>query len=142
MSDAKALHLRLHCDGASRGNPGPAAVGAVLTDVASGESLAEISEAIGAATNNEAEYESLRLGLEKALALAKARGLPARIDIFMDSELVIRQLLGRYKVKNERLKPRFAAVRELLAAFESWSADHVRREFNKEADALANKAFV
>ncbi|HEY7439537.1 MAG TPA: ribonuclease HI family protein [Acidimicrobiia bacterium] len=125
------------CDGGSRGNPGPAAIGAVLYDVsgAKRERLATISECIGEATNNVAEYQALIAGLEAA------RGFPSRaIVVRADSELVVRQLEGRYKVKNEGLRPLYQKARALLDRYDEVDLGHVRREDNADADALVNAA--
>ncbi len=124
---------QLYCDGASRGNPGPAALGfSILLDEVE---IASEGRALGTLTNNQAEYLSLKAGLEAARAL----GL-SNLDIFMDSELVVRQITGRYKVKNEGLKPLFAEVTALLKGFGDWKIRHVPRAENSRADALANQA--
>ncbi|MBU2547468.1 MAG: ribonuclease HI family protein [Proteobacteria bacterium] len=124
----------LHTDGAARGNPGPAGAGAVLRDPA-GATLAEVSRPLGKATNNEAEYQALILGLEEASRLG-ARRLRLRLD----SELVVRQVTGVYRVKNDRLQPLFQRVRALLRNLEAYDILHIRRELNSEADALASRA--
>ena len=126
--------LRLHVDGASRGNPGEAGFGVhVASD--GGETVASLYGYLGRATNNVAEYQALLHGLRYALE----RG--ARdVRVFSDSELLVRQLAGRYRVKNEGLLPLFREAQSLLARFESARVSHVPREQNREADALANKA--
>ncbi len=124
----------LYCDGASRGNPGPASIGAVLYGKGK-EKLAEISERIGRATNNVAEYRALIAGLRAA----KGQGCQ-RVRVRMDSQLAVFQVLGRYKVKNAGLKPLHTEVRSLLTSFPSWAIEHIPREQNTEADALANAA--
>ncbi len=124
----------LHTDGGSRGNPGPAGYGLVLTD-ASGAVLLERGGFLGRATNNEAEYAGLCAGLKAALE-AGAKELLIRSD----SELLVRQINGAYKVKSRRLLPLFTEARGLLDRFASWRAEHVRREANSRADALANEA--
>ena len=121
-------------DGGARGNPGPAAVAAVLA-TPEGEVLEEISETIGPATNNVAEYRALLLGIERAQALG-AREL----DLVGDSELIVRQVQGEYKVKDPTLRELHAQVRAALGGFERWSIRHVRREHNAEADRLVNDA--
>ncbi len=126
--------MSLWTDGAARGNPGPAGAGAVLRG-RQGETVAELSCYLGEATNNVAEYEALRLGLEEALR----RGVQ-QIEIFMDSELVVRQVEGRYRVRQPHLVPRLDSVRRLLARFESYRISHVPREQNLRADQLANLA--
>lgn len=126
--------LTLYCDGASRGNPGPASAGALLLDE-SGAVVAELSETLGRATNNEAEYAALLLGLRKAISLGAGR-----VDIRADSQLVIRQLTGEYRVKHPGMKRSHAEAMRLLGHFSSWGAKHVPREENARADALANAA--
>ncbi len=121
-------------DGASRGNPGPAAIGAVIYDE-DGREVHTVSRRIGRATNNEAEYQAAIAGLEAALALGARQ-----VELRMDSELVVRQLSYRYKVRNPRLKPFFGRVVELRGRFEGFQATAIRREQNKRADQLANQA--
>lgn len=124
--------LIIYSDGASRGNPGPAGIGAVLLDE-SEQVVAEISQGIGTATNNEAEY----LALARALETAKKLGA-RRVRVYVDSELVARQLAGEYAVKSDRLRPLVARVQKLRRAFESCPVTHVRRGMNARADELAN----
>lgn len=124
---------RLFTDGASRGNPGQAGAGAVLLDTA-GQELAARSLYLGQCTNNVAEYRALLLGL--AMALEQGCG---QLEIRLDSELIVRQLQGRYQVKHEALKPLFQEVKKLLAQLENWSVAHVPRAENKRADQLANQ---
>ncbi|MCW5205886.1 ribonuclease HI family protein [Desulfobulbus sp. F5] len=124
---------RLFTDGASRGNPGKAGAGAVLLD-SEGRELAARSLYLGECTNNAAEYRALLLGLHTALELDCIR-----LEIYLDSELIVRQIQGRYKVKHETLKPLFDEVKVLLAQIKSWSIAHVPREQNKRADQLANR---
>jgi ribonuclease HI len=131
---ARAAEYILACDGASRGNPGPAAVGFVLTDSHGNEVLAR-GATIGAATNNVAEYSALLRGLEAALALGVRR-----LRVRMDSELVVRQMQGRYRVRHPRLQPLFGAVQQLRARFEALHIEHVPRAANARADGLANQA--
>lgn len=126
--------LILWTDGGARGNPGPAGIGVVMTD-AQGEVVAEIAEYIGEATNNQAEYRALIAGLTRAQELAATV-----VDIRMDSELVVRQLQGEYKVKNENMKPLYAQATALLKTFARYTIQHVRREQNTEADKLVNQA--
>lgn len=127
------MSWQLFTDGASKGNPGRAGAGAVLFD-AEGRELAARSLYLGRCTNNAAEYRALILGLQSALDLGCAR-----LDIRLDSELIVRQLQGRYKVKHEALKPLFNEVKTLLAKVGGWSIAHVPREQNKRADQLANR---
>lgn len=126
--------LILWTDGGARGNPGPAGIGVVMTD-AQGEVVAEIAEYIGEATNNQAEYRALIAGLTRARELAATV-----VDIRMDSELVVRQLNGEYKVKNENMKPLYVQATALLKTFARYTIQHVRREQNAEADKLVNQA--
>lgn len=124
----------LYSDGASRGNPGPAALGAVLVDGA-GQVVAERSERLGVATNNVAEYRALLAGLEAARALGVRR-----LVVRADSELMIKQLKGAYSIKSEALKPLYREAKEGLGAFEAVRLEHVPRAENRHADALANQA--
>jgi ribonuclease HI len=124
----------VYADGASRGNPGPAAIGAAVFDETGGE-VYKVSRRLGRATNNEAEYQAAIAGLEAALGLGGGD-----VELRMDSELIIRQLEFRYKVRNERLRPFFNRIIELRNKFDSFSVAHVPREKNKRADELANLA--
>lgn len=125
--------LRVNVDGGARGNPGPAAIGAVIR---SGEEVvAEVSERIGEATNNVAEYRALIAGIARASELGGTE-----LELIGDSELVVRQVRGEYKVKNAGIKPLHAQVLEALDSFDSWTIEHVPREDNAEADALVNQA--
>lgn len=125
--------ILLYTDGASRGNPGEAGAGISITDE-NGQELASGSWYLGTCTNNVAEYRALALGLEEALKL----GAQA-ITVLMDSELIVRQLAGRYKVKSEDLKPLYATVVKLLKQFRTFSVRHVPRHRNARADELANR---
>jgi ribonuclease HI len=128
------MHLKIYTDGASRGNPGHAAIGVVIQDESS-RLLKEISEYIGINTNNYAEYQAV------LRALKEAKNLNAdAISLFSDSELVCRQLTGKYKVKSANIRPLFSEVISLASKFKSFSVTHVRREFNTHADKLANMA--
>ena len=128
------MKLRVNVDGGARGNPGPAAVGVVVRDE-SGEVLADAAEPIGTATNNVAEYRALIRGIEMA-----AEHGATELELYGDSELVVKQVRGEYRVKDPGLKPLHAEARSKLSAFSTWSFDHVRREQNAEADALVNQA--
>ena len=121
-------------DGGSRGNPGPAAAAAVASAPGGGE-LAERNLYIGEATNNVAEYRAVQLGLELARELGASE-----VEVVNDSELVARQLQGRYKVKHAGLKPLFLETLEALRGFDRWSVRTVRRESNERADELVNEA--
>ena len=127
------MKVVVNVDGGSRGNPGPAAIAAVVQD-AGGEVLEERGEGIGRATNNVAEYRALLLGIERAAALGATE-----LELVGDSELVVRQVKGEYKVKDAALRELHAEVGRALAGFESWSNRHVRREQNAEADRLVNE---
>jgi len=122
----------LWTDGAARGNPGPAGAGVVLK-TPSGELILTENEYLGETTNNVAEYRALLLGLERALE----RGI-RRIEVRADSELLIKQLLGKYRVNSPHLRQLYQQARELLQRFESNKLVHVRREHNAEADYQAN----
>jgi ribonuclease HI len=126
--------LRLHVDGASRGNPGEAGFGVHVTGD-DGSEVASLYGYLGEATNNVAEYQALLHGLRFALA----RGA-SRVEIFSDSELLVRQVEGRYRVKSPGLQPLHREAKGLLARFERARVAHVPRERNREADALANQA--
>ncbi|MBN1282225.1 MAG: ribonuclease HI family protein [Proteobacteria bacterium] len=126
--------ITIHSDGAARGNPGPAGAGAVLRDE-SGAVVAEVSEYIGETTNNQAEYQAL------IFALGEAKRLGATsVAVFADSELMVRQLNGDYRVKNEGLKPLYQEAFKALRAVGEYTIEHLPRERNKEADKLANRA--
>lgn len=128
------MRATLYADGAARGNPGPAGSGALLLDER-GEVLAELSLPLGTATNNVAEYRALILGLEEA----RKRGID-RILIRMDSQLVVRQMQGLYKIKHPGLRPLALRAGALLAEFAERTIEHIPREENGRADALANRA--
>jgi ribonuclease HI len=126
--------LRVHVDGGARGNPGPAAIAAVVR-APDGAVLEERGERIGEATNNVAEYRALLLGIERARELGASE-----LELVGDSELVVRQVRGEYKVKDAGLKSLHAEVMRALSDFDSWSIRHVRREHNADADRLVNEA--
>lgn len=126
--------LLLYTDGAARGNPGPAGAGWVIKSD-QGEFLAENCRFLGELTNNQAEYRALLLALEEA---QKLKGDILRL--FADSELMVRQLKGEYKVKNEGLRPLFQQAVLTLAKFREYTIDYIPREQNSVADALANRA--
>jgi ribonuclease HI len=131
-SDTPPLHI--HIDGASRGNPGEAAFGIHVAD-AEGRTRAELYGYLGRASNNVAEYQALLHALRYALAQGARR-----VAVFSDSELVVRQIEGRYRVKHPDMLPLFREATSLLRRFEEASLRHVRREQNKDADRLANQA--
>ncbi len=123
-----------HCDGGSRGNPGPSGFGAVITDSA-GQTLAELSDFLGIRTNNFAEYSGLLAVLDWALA----NGHP-RVKLVSDSELMVKQIQGKYKVNSPDLKPLWQQARDRIAKLDDFEITHALRHKNKEADALANQA--
>jgi ribonuclease HI len=124
----------INVDGGSRGNPGPAGIAAVATDP-SGEILAERSETIGKATNNVAEYRALLLGIE----LAKELGAD-EVEFIGDSLLIVEQVRGKWKVKQEHLRPLHTKAKDVLRDLPSWSIRHVKRDENTRADELLNDA--
>ncbi len=128
------MKLIIHSDGGARGNPGPAGIGAIVNGE-DGQVVAEISQFIGHATNNQAEYQALLAGLEKAVILGADT-----LDCFLDSELVVKQINREYKVKNKELAPLFLKVYNLTTKFKNIRFVHIPREQNKEADRLANEA--
>jgi ribonuclease HI len=139
--DAAALYRnrttgfwRLYCDGASRGNPGPAAAGLVLFDPQGGQQV-QTGRYLGETTNNVAEYQALLLGLEEA----HRRGVK-KLQIFADSELMVKQLTGRYRVKSPHLLPLWRQALQALNRLEAYAVAHVPREENRLADAAANRA--
>jgi ribonuclease HI len=134
VEPAKVEQAILRCDGASRGNPGPAAYGFVVTDPR-GKVLASEGRYLGKLTNNEAEYRGLIAGLEAAAALGVRE-----LDVRLDSELIVFQLTGRYRVRAANLLPFYQRARSLLAAFPKAAVRHVPRAQNSRADALANEA--
>jgi len=128
------MKLVVHVDGGARGNPGPAAAGAVISTPA-GDVLTDAAEAIGVATNNVAEYRGLLLGLQCARELGASE-----VDVVNDSELVAKQVNGVYKVKHPDMKPLHAAAIKALEGFDRWSIRSVPRAQNADADALVNQA--
>lgn len=126
--------LVVNVDGGARGNPGPAAIAAVVQGPA-GEVVEERGERIGRATNNVAEYRALLLGIEMAAALGTNN-----LELVGDSELIVKQVKGEYKVKDATMRELHGRVKAALGDFESWSIRHVRREHNAEADRLVNAA--
>ncbi len=128
------MKLVVHVDGGSRGNPGPAAAGAVVS-TPEGEIVDRASELIGYATNNVAEYRGLLLGLRRARELGADE-----VEVVNDSELVAKQVNGRYKVKHPDMKPLHAEALAALRGFAKWKVRSVPREKNKDADAMVNEA--
>ena len=126
--------VRVWVDGGSRGNPGPSGIGVLIEDMGGG-TLATISRAIGVTTNNVAEYLALLAGLEKVQALGATE-----VEVISDSELLVRQMLGQYRVKNLGLRPLHAQARLLAAQFAEFSIRHLGRDHNAKADGLVNRA--
>ncbi|MHC4105889.1 MAG: ribonuclease HI family protein, partial [Planctomycetota bacterium] len=123
-----------YTDGGSRGNPGPAAAGFILTDT-TGTQLQAKAFFLGRNTNNVAEYTGVVKALEAAIKIDAKR-----VIVFSDSELLVKQINGEYKVKSEQIRPLFQQAVELLGRFENWKVQYVCREKNKEADKLVNQA--
>ena len=128
------MKLVLHVDGGARGNPGPAAIGVVIS-APGGEVIDELAERIGATTNNVAEYRAVLRGLARARELGASE-----VEIVGDSQLIARQLTGAYKVKHPSMRPLHAQALEALRGFERWSIRTVPRDQNAGADALVNQA--
>ncbi len=124
----------IFADGASRGNPGPAAIGVTIKDKR-GKLITFISQRIGRATNNQAEYRAIIAALEEAIRLGVKQ-----VDIKTDSELVVKQISGQYRVKKATLKPLYQQVKQLQGLLKSFTITHILRQQNIEADKLANKA--
>jgi ribonuclease HI len=124
----------VHVDGGSRGNPGPAAIGVVVSDE-EGTVIDEVAETIGRATNNVAEYRAVLRGIERAAALGADE-----LELVNDSELVAKQLTGAYKVKHEAMKPLYAQAVRALGEFGRWRIRSVPRAQNAHADRLVNEA--
>jgi ribonuclease HI len=128
------LRLVIHVDGGARGNPGPAAIGIVVSDL-TGEVLDELAVPIGVATNNVAEYRAVLVGLARAAALGARE-----VEVVNDSELIAKQLTGAYKVKHPSMKPLYQEAISALRGFDSWQIRSVPRSENARADALVNAA--
>lgn len=130
-----ALALRIRTDGGSRGNPGPSGIGVVIEELVSGKVLEEHAKYLGVTTNNQAEYQAVILGLKRCKELGATS-----VEVLADSELLIRQANGEYRVKNPDLQLRFQEMRTLVIQIGMVTFKHVYREANKAADALANQA--
>jgi len=128
------VSLRIHIDGGARGNPGPAAAGVVLRDDQD-RAILEAGYYLGRMTNNMAEYTALLMALEAA-----ARWGADEIAVFSDSELLVRQITGEYRVRDEKLRHLFEQVQKLLLKFDTWQIKHVPRDENRRADELVNKS--
>lgn len=125
--------VKIFVDGASRGNPGHAGIGIVIYNNM-GEKVKEISQYIGETTNNFAEYKALITALEAVKPLK-----PEFVEVYMDSELVVKQINGEYRVKSKNLKPLYQTVKACIKSFKGFALEHINREKNTEADLLANK---
>lgn len=130
----KINSVRIFTDGASRGNPGPAAIGAIIKDTG-GKLITSISQPIGRATNNQAEYQAIITALEQAINLGVSQ-----VEIRSDSELVTRQINGQYRVKKASLRPLYLKVKQLQGQLKDFTITHIPRQQNREADRLANMA--
>ena len=128
------MKIIIHTDGGARGNPGPAGIGAVLKNE-QGQLLAEVSEYIGQATNNQAEYKAVIFALDKAQEIGGKV-----LEFYLDSELVVKQLNREYKIKNKDLQSLFVKIYNKIFYFKKVTFKHIPRERNKEADKLANLA--
>jgi ribonuclease HI len=128
------MKIVVHVDGGARGNPGPAAAAAVI-ESSDGRLLGEHAQLLGRTTNNVAEYRALLLGLERARELGASE-----VEVVGDSELIAKQVLGEYKVKNQALRPLHRAATSALRGFDRWSIRTVPRAQNADADALVNSA--
>jgi len=126
--------LIIYTDGAARGNPGPAAIGVVLKDTA-GNAIATISQRLAPTTNNQAEYLAIIGGLEKAVSLGCRH-----VSVKSDSELIVNQINGQFKIKNTAIRPLYQQVVQLTGKLESFAISYIPREQNRQADELANKA--
>lgn len=135
VCNTASVKLYVYADGASRGNPGPAAIGVSVVDE-TGQELEAISKPLGVATNNQAEYHAAIEGVRLARMLGADE-----VELRVDSELLARQLEGRYRVKNPQLRPLFEQLLAELNSLRGWRVRHVPREQNRRADALANAAF-
>jgi ribonuclease HI len=141
-SETRTERVLIRADGAARGNPGPAAAGAVIIDATRADALdpasppvAVIARPLGIQTNNYAEYMGVILALEKALDMGAREA-----ELVLDSQLIVEQLSGRWKVKHPAIKPLVARAHELLRRLDRWSIRHERRASNVQADAMANLA--
>ena len=133
------MRIIIQTDGGSRGNPGPAAVGAIISQ--EGQILKKYGESIGQATNNQAEYQAVIFALKKVkLLFGKKKAKEMEIEIKVDSELIVKQLNHEYKIKEKDLQLLFIKIWNLILDFNSVSFKYVRREENKEADQMVNQA--
>ncbi|MFA6519325.1 MAG: ribonuclease HI family protein [Candidatus Paceibacterota bacterium] len=133
------MQFTIHADGGSRGNPGPSGAGAMIRDHL-GNSVASVSQFLGTRTNNYAEYEAVILAFETLAKLLKGKTGSVEVAVKMDSQLVVKQMKGEYKVKHPVMKEQQARLLQIIGAFGKISFTHVFREENSDADALANEA--
>jgi ribonuclease HI len=133
--EASPRRVLIYTDGAARGNPGPAGLGAILRDAETGKVLAELARFLGVRTNNYAEWTAVEDALREALLMGADQ-----VDLRMDSQLVARQITGRYRVKHPDLKPIHSRVMAMLGELKGYTVGHVPRELNKDADRLSNVA--
>jgi ribonuclease HI len=134
------MRFTIYADGGARGNPGPAGAGAVVRDE-KGTTIAEVSKFLGKQTNNFAEYEAVIGAFEELLKLVpESKRKDTEVSVKMDSMLVVRQMMGEWKVKHPNIKPQYARLSPLIAKFGRVTFGHVYREMNQDADALANEA--
>ena len=129
------MNCLIRTDGGARGNPGPAGIGVVIENADTGEVIETHSRFLGRTTNNQAEYRAVIVGLERCLALGADS-----VEVVADSELLVKQANGEYRVKHPDLARRFAEMKRLESAFTLVKYRHVRRAYNKSADKLANQA--
>jgi ribonuclease HI len=133
--EASPRRVLIYTDGAARGNPGPAGLGAILRDAETGKVLAELARFLGTRTNNYAEWTAVEDALREAIGMGADQ-----VDLRMDSQLVARQITGRYRVKHPDLKPIHSRVMAMLGELKGYTVGHVPRELNKDADRLSNVA--
>lgn len=135
----KEINYQIYSDGGARGNPGPAGIGFVIKK--DGKIIKQIGRFIGVSTNNQAEYQALIFGLSELQNLITAReSISANISIFLDSELIVRQLSGVYQVRDKKLKPLYQKARQIIDQLPKVEVNHIPRNLNYEADSLVNQA--
>lgn len=133
------MHFTIHADGGSRGNPGPSGAGALIRDE-HGTPVASVSQFLGTRTNNFAEYEAVILAFQTLAKIVGKKREQTNVRVMMDSELVVKQMRGEYKVKHPVLKEQHARLKEAMSGFGDVTFTHVFRADNADADALANAA--
>lgn len=135
MNQSNSISVTIYIDGGARGNPGPAAAGVVIKSADDGTVLHEAGIFLGRATNNVAEYSALLAGLDAAVKLGASEA-----EVFSDSQLLVRQMNGQYRVRNEGLKPLHQEAQDMARKLQGFSITHVRRDKNVHADRLVNRA--